>query len=86
MQLSLPRKEGIHFLLVFVVLGQAKLQVDVFILCQRVDHGLHTLAHDFAHRLLVVKVWLLRQVAHGVAGGKDHLPLVFGVEPRNNLH
>ena len=66
LQLTLACKELVHLVLVLIILWQAKLLVNLFVLSQGVNNALNTLLYDFFHRLLIVEVRVLWQIAHGV--------------------
>ena len=49
LQFALARKQLVHLVCVFVVLGESEFLVDVFVFSQRVYYVLNALLHDFAN-------------------------------------
>lgn len=73
LQLALTGKQSIHLVFILVVLGQTKLLVNLLILGQGVHHILHTFLYNFLHRLVIVKMGVLRQIANRIARREYHL-------------
>ena len=86
LQLRLARHEFLHLIRVFVVFGQAKLDIDVIIFCQSIVHMLYALHHILLHCLLFVERGILRQIAYGVAWAPNDVALILLVESGDNLH
>ena len=68
LQLGLAGEELLHLVGILVVLGQAKLLVDLLVFVEGIHDGLYALHDALLHRLLRVEVGFLCQVAHAVAG------------------
>ncbi len=86
LQLALTDKELVHFVLVFVILGETKLLVYLLILSECVDNRLYAFLHDLNHRLVVVELRILGQIAHAVAGREHHLTLILLIQSGDDFH
>ena len=86
LHLSLPLHQLVHLVGVAIVLLQSELVVDVLIFGKCVIHLLHALHHVFLHGLALVERWILRQVAHGVAGTPHHLALCGLFQSGDDFH
>ena len=81
----MTREEGVHLILVLVVLRHAELGVDILVFLEGIDDMLHAFLDNLTHGFRIIELWLLGQVAHAVAGSEDDIALVALVETGNDL-
>ena len=85
LQLSLPGKEFVHLILIFIIFGQTKLPVNFFVLRQCIHNGLYTFHHHFFYGLYGIKVRFLRQISHRISGREHHFALIGFIQAGDNL-
>src|SRR5690606_28358447 len=86
LQHTLPRDELVHLVRIIEHVLIGELVVHLLVLLQQVHDGLHTLAHDLDHGLVLVQHGLLLQVADGVLRGEVHIALEVGLLAGDDPH